>query len=125
MADDDNEIVKFRDAEGYKDGETHLVSFIQEELYRISKETEELKDALNKSAHDDAPNYAWSSSRYSPQIDQNEEKIRLLTDIANEKGSVLVKHVEDYISTLREEFETKMGKYEEIIQQFKENPLGS
>jgi len=123
MTDGDNKIIKFRDLEGYKDGETHLVSFIQGEHHKLYKETKDLSDALTQSWSDDEPNISYWNSIYAPQIEKNEERMKLLEYIAREKGSVLVKSVENYINTLREEFEAKMGEYEDIIQQFKENPL--
>ncbi|NOQ38507.1 hypothetical protein GQ472_06490 [archaeon] len=123
MTSDNAESLKFRDIEGYKDGETHLVSFIQGEHHKLYEETEKLNDAMTYSWNHDEPNISYWNSVYAPQIEKNEERMKLLKYIAREKGSVLVKSVENYINTLREEFETKMGEYEDIIQQFNENSL--
>ncbi len=110
--------------EGRKDAETYLVSFIQGELYELSKKTEDLSDALTRCWSDDEPNIGYWNSVYAPQIEKNEERMKYLKYVAKEEGSVLVKSVENYIDTLREEFEAKMGKYEDIIQQYEEKSLG-
>ena len=110
--------------EGRKDAETYLISFIQGELYELSKKTEDLSDALTRCWSDDEPNIGYWNSVYAPQIEKNEERMKYLKYVAKEEGSVLVKSVENYIDTLREEFEAKMGKYEDIIQQYEEKSLG-